>query len=155
MTDHAIILSMIERVDPSDSVALDEIDARVHVYKSGNRITDIGYDFSGRLYVTFTNDPPFTIDRPPLPDITLKTNRIPQYTRSRDALKAIRPERWYFDIEAMGSDKDWWLCTANKSSRSDKFMGCAQVTSGHHFTTEELAELHAIIQAIAYERAQA
>lgn len=58
MTDHEIILKMIETVDPDDSVKLDEIDLAV-------------YKYIGELHMM-----------------------LPKVTRSRDALKAIRPDGW-------------------------------------------------------------
>jgi hypothetical protein len=69
----------------------------------------------------------------------------PRYTRSRDVLKAIRPAGFLVKIE------NWEKFTA--------VYGCfilpdgtlADFDSGQG-TTEELAELHVILQGIAYSR---
>jgi hypothetical protein len=69
------ILEMIEAVDPGDSAKLNEIDARVKRYLSNGVWNQTYYEKK------------------------LKDGRWfpePQYTRSRDALKAIRPEGWQF-----------------------------------------------------------
>lgn len=138
MNDHEKILQLIETVDPSDTAALDEIDARVWCY-----ITEtLFHDFDGEKFVTMTgtlreewtwrewND-----------DGAWEDNR--RYTRSRDALKAIRPERWHFDMIGWVSD---YRYIARKSA--------VELECPRFISTEELAELHAIIQAIAFERGQ-
>lgn len=126
MTDHAIILSMIERVDPSDSAALDEIDLAVEFYLLGEIFPR---DESGRRRSKQGWHVAETV----------------RYTRSRDMLKAIRPEGWEFDMMShegtyqyygAGDDGEVW-------SPANPSLGA-----------EELAELHAIIQAIACERAR-
>lgn len=67
----------------------------------------------------------------------------PQYTRSRDALKEIRPNGWVFTITSGNEPLVW--CLKN---------GVQIKAVVNEFTTEELAELHAIIQSIAYERGE-
>lgn len=70
-----------------------------------------------------------------------------RYTRSRDALKAIRPRGWGFDIQTHNHRGDVvsWRCIAELCDKQVHF-------SSGVLLSEELAELHAIIQAIAYER---
>lgn len=63
------------------------------------------------------------------------------YTRSRDALKAIRKPEWTYAIDA----------TAPEFLIDFEFHHLEKVIRGTA-KTEELAELHAIIQAIEYER---
>lgn len=134
MTEAQTILKMIETVDPSDTDKLDEIDARVGAYI-----------FQEELHLP----PPRETTPNHLSERLLKRTmwecsyfKAASYTRSRDALKAIRPEGW-FPFLSMHEDHfsyDMWSLRWNriKSSRS--------------FPTEELAELHAIIQAIEHER---
>ncbi len=130
MSDHQMILKMIEEVSPDDTAKLDEIDARVWCYTNEEAIRPfVGGDFQYRK----EGDWYFL-------------NSFPEYTRSRDALKAIRPEGWVFEIECRSSFFDNWDC-----------CGCDWVNEGKTFIaarckTEELAELHAIIQAISFER---
>lgn len=123
------ILEMIENVDPADVTALDEIDLLVEEWRidevferdaTGRRVSKDGWYVSEPL----------------------------QVTRSRDALKAIRPEDWYFDIEAA-----FWSDGARYYAQADSPLNETEIpfVSGD-FLTEELAELHAIIQAIDYER---
>lgn len=80
MTTAAGILTMIEQVDPSDNDALDGIDARVwcfiHQEKYGEYFR---MDDKGRIWVTSKQ-------------LMIQDNW--SYTRSRDALKGIRPEGW-------------------------------------------------------------
>ena len=64
----------------------------------------------------------------------------PEYTRSRDALKAIRPEGWRVFNLSEGTMFEFDLGKTN----ARVFRGLA--------ITEELAELAAILQAINYER---
>jgi hypothetical protein len=67
----------------------------------------------------------------------------PKYTRSRDALKAIRPEGFYFNGGFVGKYAEY---------EADNFsIPRIKFNSGDKLT-EELAELHAIIQAVAFER---
>ena len=73
------------------------------------------------------------------------SRHCPEFSRSRDALKAIRPKGWFFAIrhEGLFCASPKWDC---KGSSKEKHL------YGPFFPTEELAELHAIIQAIEYER---
>lgn len=71
----------------------------------------------------------------------------PKYTRSRDALKAIRPE---VKIYSMASHRGvTWECGLVIDTNPGHWYSVR-----HRLPTEELAELHAIIQAISYERGQ-
>lgn len=62
-----------------------------------------------------------------------------KYTRSRDALKAIRPEGWTYSCGFVGHAR---LCSVKRGA----------AFHAEKLPSEELAELHAIIQAIEYER---
>ena len=73
-----------------------------------------------------------------------------QWTRSRDALKEIRPKEWWFTISGGA--------TFRPSCGAYLPYDVAGTEHGIHLPhsyakTEELAELHAIIQALAHERA--
>lgn len=129
------ILRMIETVDPADSAKMDEIDARVEVYL----LNDLkNYLFEGRVvspqeFIAVCKD--------------LGCN-TPSYTRSRDALKAIRPDRF----KAL-------ICTEPTNGVWDIEQDLGNEESGYwHYglvskaKSEELAELHAVLQAIDYER---
>lgn len=129
------ILKMIEEVDPSDSAKLDEID-------------DAVMRFLFPDHTIFRDKANFQV-----------VNGIRRYpavgfVRSRDALKAIRPtpynrkvggyqDAWYFQILPNG-DGEWRCVFGNQGANPNG--------KTPYFHTEELAELHAIIQAIAYER---
>ena len=72
---------------------------------------------------------------------------LTEYTRSRDALKDIRPDGWGVGHHC----EDKW--------HTEMRANCYQIgEKGHNIKrspvlpTEELAELHAIIQAIEWER---
>lgn len=74
--------------------------------------------------------------------------KFAKFVSSRDALKAIRPEGWAFDHIAL-TDGDinifGYSCLAYHRD-FDRLIESPDTL------TEELAELHAIIQAIEYER---
>ena len=120
----AKILKLIENVDPEDSGALYEIDGAVHSF----------------LY-----------DTPACRVIYLKrTDGKNTYTRSRDALKAIRPEGLLFtngvktNMEKPCKVFGYWCDIVSRDFE--------QAGHSEDLPTEELAELHAIIQAIQWER---
>ena len=119
------ILAMIEAVDPADTAKLDEIDRWVCRYVHG-----MSEGFNG------TYEP-----------------EKHRYTSSRDALKAIRPKGYSVYIQKTTS----CMCTMEYVTYGaldeDKIKPQKLVTA-RNLPTEELAELHAIIQAIAYERQQ-
>lgn len=138
-----IILDMIEAVDPADTAKLDEIDSRADAYV--RRLTFVAHEassFGGLSYKYKCDDPP-----PKTQYGCAWAVAVPRYTRSRDALKAIRPEGWWFDIENYGDTEA--MCTATMKNRNLDI-----VLDSDELPTEELAELHAIIQAIAYERGE-
>lgn len=116
MTEAKTILRMIEAVDPGDAKTLDEIDAKIWWFLNPEKKSAyLGIDYNPQ-----------------------------KYTRSRDALKAIRPEgirNWNI---GMGKRKTYGC--------SIEYDGCVVFSASDMFPTEELAELHAIISAIEYER---
>lgn len=128
------ILKLIEEVDPSDTAKLDEIDARVwcliHGQKYGGK-NPAGDECFVNGYDGLT---------------PTKARKARKYTRSRDALKSIRPEGWDFRISVwpneLGKGRSYvWADKGKKQFR-------------YSLPTEELVELHAILQAIGYERSQ-
>lgn len=110
------ILEMIESVDVNDTAKLDEIDARVWCW----------------LY------------HPEIPWDKVRLSGRYNYCGSRDALKAIRPEGWIWDITAGHTTS---MAAASKYG-DDK----AKTRAMHG--TEELAELQVILMAIAHERGE-
>lgn len=75
----------------------------------------------------------------------------PEYTRSRDSLKSIRPEGWGFNNYyhyKHGIDSQLHSCSAGHW----KVNQWENTIFAEALPTEELAELHAIIQAIDHER---
>ena len=80
-------------------------------------------------------------------DIGYRPSTSFPYTRSRDALKAIRPEGWYIKLDIFSvPGKPKWTCECfNLTEGAGCFLSPV-------LPTEELAELHAIIQAIEWER---
>lgn len=134
MTTAQEILKMIEEVSPNDTAKLDEIDARVWCWLNSKT-------YLGTRIVT-VEDRMFRYVEHQYEDGYINS---PQYTRSRDALKAIRPEGWDFIDVSGGFNHNAWTCQIN--------MG-AFTTIKCTIPTEELAELHAILQAIDYERSR-
>lgn len=121
MTPAQEILNLIETVDPSDTAKLDEIDRAV------------------RLYIDPAQD---AYEKEFLYDLK-------KYTRSRDALKSIRPGEWTFQIQnaSYGFDVFYYPPMFGLVEGPSPMRSFA-------LPTEELAELHAIIQAIEYEMNQ-
>jgi len=139
---------MIEQVSPDDTAKLDEIDARVWCYLNKETFTG-GYVETNFIYNYHTkeNKGGYLLDE--------DEHRL---TRSRDALKAIRPESCEF-IQVMQNNIGNAYCQLNldgsefQTPFGDKNDAPNHCASGW-LPTEELAELHAIIQAIAYKRNQ-
>ena len=135
MNEAQKILDMIEAYHPDAEVSkeyLDEIDARVWCYLNG-------YIFAKQVY-----DKVYSIcQKTQCETEVLNGVCTLRYTRSRDALKSIRPEGWDIHIGVGWANKG---CTTNYTK-----IDAPLFTSGD-LPTEELAELHAIIQAIEYER---
>lgn len=129
----AEILKLIESVDPTNTAKLDEIDARVWCWL---RKDEEFKQFEGS-WIRCQSGMKY-----------LRPLNSSEYTRSRDALKAIRPEGWNLCSQMIGSDfavfKGWFFAAYGEGV---KFVSAS-------CKTEELAELHAIIQAIDYERTQ-
>lgn len=157
MEDHKLILNLIEEVDPSDTAKLDEIDARVWCWINGIEfkkplLTKNLRDGGMRVfaYRTSIGDiSTYMTPRPPEGKEWKCRHRL-KYTRRRDALKAIRPNGYYSYAQP--------VTDYGEKSVGLEFIGTC--TSNYHsfdtldidIDTEELAELHAIIQAITYER---
>jgi len=130
------ILEMIEAVDPSDGDKLGEIDTHVEYFLNPQK----GYTFKDSVK-RYTNDYAFQVVRH-------------KYTRSRDALKAIRPEGWALAIYIASNHTNSGVCM-RYNYRSDVppvFSNKDKLEATTDLPTEELAELHAIIQAIEWER---
>lgn len=162
MNEYSELLKLIEEVDPSDIDKMDEIDDLVAVYiglyewvtlDNGDKVL-FGVGWKGRLKernvdvakVMLKTAKEFKSD-----GIIYATDRFRRYTRSRDALKSIRPEGWYIWIQQNGNGYRSHLRDFPFVGNRDKLRSkCFE----NQFTapTEELAELHAILQAIAYDR---
>lgn len=132
MSDHEIILKMIAEVSPDDNEKLRIIDELVLKF-----IENIPESLFPKVYV------------------------LPRFTTSRDALKAIRPKGWFVQITSNNQTENnhYHVRLYSENHRGSPL----EMSDGHiiytkhsvnynNGKTEELAELHAIIQAIAYER---
>ena len=144
------ILEMIENVDPSDTDKLDEIDARVWCFDwkeeyigtvNGNHMTR-GKDTNG-LECGYKCG---------IDDYCLGNPIVPKYTRSLDAIKSITPDGWQIKIEQDSGLNTLWDCTLLKFGARCEVEHCIFTGWSCELPTEELARLHATIQAIEYER---
>ncbi|GAB3282945.1 hypothetical protein GCM10027347_59580 [Larkinella harenae] len=150
MTTAAEILKLIETVDPDDTAKLDEIDAAVAKYL-GSTVMYFGDSAGNQEWVTVEYN---------IYGVVTDYEAVKRYTRSRDMLKAIRPEGWLVTIGQYPTwGKDQWY--SKLEHITDKFidvpnkaMNGQSLYKTGYAGTEELAELHALIQAIAYERGQ-
>lgn len=133
MTQAKELLALIESVEPSDTAKLDEIDANTEAFLLGT-----GACFRDGYWWTYT-------DRSDNPDFYCPK----QYTRSRDALKAIRPKGWSIDLTVTS-------CALDSMFEMNQMDDDGNPTHMVYFEgeSEELAELHCIIQAIDFERSR-
>ena len=124
------ILKLIENVDPKDNDALDEIDAKTDAFVKKLLFEQMAPDWWDERTPAYWS-----------PGTTALHERCyaRKYTRSRDALKAIRPER-----------RNTFKITYHIDGGYTCF--CNRLFKYPILPTEELAELHAIIQAVAYEQ---
>lgn len=129
MSDAQTILKMIQEVSPDDAVKLDEIDARVSAYNMW--LYALRWEKRGVLSVMHKGEE--GIVKPSV-----------KYTRCRNSLKAIRPQGWELQVFQKGFD---WFGELEK-----RFEIGLSFRTENLLPTEELAELHAIIQAIEFER---
>ncbi len=124
------ILRMIEGVDPTDTQRLDGIDARVWCYLNGKSFDRVEY-LDGVVPILIADK------------IILSFADWHPYTRSRDALKGIRPE-WFYPVVQWHGAEGWRSSYCEKNYRTMFYSKM--------LPTEELAELHAILQAVEWER---
>jgi hypothetical protein len=144
MTEAAKILELIENVDPKDTDTLDEIDVQVWCWLN-NYTLDVYDDVEyGYFKVKENPEEEYNIGEYEfLYESDKEKYHQKYYTRSRDALKSIRPEGWRVDIAQSSEHKDFRCILVNDECRCQ---------GGKYLPTEELAELHSIIQAIQWER---
>lgn len=140
MTEAETILKLIEAVDPTDADKLDEIDARVWCYINKKYFIR-SFTYGNVIGIGHGDHDTGT---------QLAQNYLsrPGYTRSRDALKAIRPDGWTW----VASTRDEGCHFNFYSPNPNHMRRLSAVHQSEFLPTEELAELHAIIQAIAHER---
>jgi len=147
------ILKMIEEVDPNDTAKLDEIDARMHIFfwpshlhpaPSVDQLIKAHYDDIMGGWEDSEGNERLT-----------KVFELTLYTRSRDALKAIRPKGWWIrdcerlsDFVAGSEGRNYYIALRCQTENKIKTVHAYAIS-------EELAELQAIIQAIEYERRSA
>lgn len=137
MTPAQEILGMIEGVDPNDKIKLEEIDAMVFCYVHHGTLGRINRQhWNGFEFIPVSG-------KPFIKGFEQKT----AYTRSRDAIKSIRPEGWSFSCGWAADENKVLFCSSwNNKPRHI-------VLEAHKgLPTEELAELHAVIQAIEHDR---
>jgi hypothetical protein len=144
------LLDLIEKVDPRNFFSLEEIETKFwNWYLQRNDVDSsiiscfpfddyLGFD-ENRYISIITND-----------NIKYLDTRV---TTSRDALKSIRPKGWQiqittFDERQCSAKNKCSLCSITDYKKEFN----SPVKNFNALPTEELAELHAIIQAIEFER---
>ncbi len=140
MTEAKKILEMVENVSPDDTDTLDEIDALSTIYALG-----------WRRKIDKSNSDAEYWESPRCEGIYFSSPK--SFTRSRDALKSIRPTigstmNSGFLYELISTVSSDWVCSL-KTSVHDEL---STTFESKILPTEELAELHAIIQAIEWTR---
>lgn len=150
MTEAQAILKLIEEVDPKDKDTLDEIDARVTFWRNcitfekSIKFTDnCSESLKGKVKCWRTKE---------WGDVhrwlwNLPKDALPHYpyTRSRDALKKIRPI-WAYEFIGGGKYNIAELIYQEKIDSDEQV-----IFTSPELPTEHLSELYVIIQAIQYE----
>lgn len=134
------LLKMIEEVDPADSTAIEEIEARYICFK----MRDV---YEGITHDTSTDETPMAKGRNGV-------YYFDNYATSRDVLKRERPDNVSLTITAF-IKMNFCFCTANYWDTKGGTPSDPLPFLSPDLPTEELAEFHAIIQAIAYDRGAA
>lgn len=127
-TDHLKILQMIEGVDHDDTDALDAIDAWVFFWLNPEE----------RVYFESISINQYLLG---VRDQHYIKQHIP-YTRNLDAIKSITPEG--YEILLIQDDRGF-------RCQFDEVRG-SYISGSGILPTEELARLHVVVKAIAYER---
>lgn len=128
MIDAQTILKMIEEVDPADTERLFEIDKAVALY----------------LYPECAEMISCAI-----------RHEVARFCTSRDALKAIRPDGWTLTVIGDDGSGDGTRVKLTKWSLGHGYKICERCCQAWLMgDKEELAELHAVIQAIDHDRGQ-
>lgn len=126
------ILKLIEETNGVDPQQLHEIDGRVWCYLNG-------YNFAGVRHDRIYKVDEFQCEI----EIFNGVCKL-KYSSSRDALKKIRPKDYILEVCTANS----WGTASLSGINNENFIECPFVCS------EEMAELHVIIQAIAKERGE-
>ena len=148
MTNHATLLKMIEEVDPSDTDALDEIDARVWCFIENIEYKNHELREGDMAYRTRDA---ILINKVPYPygdDFDCEICEY-FYTRSLDAQESLIPDNWIFTNMWYGLDDHSEM---QYEMRRAPYTNNDPALSSEYLPTERLARLYTIIQAIAYER---
>lgn len=136
------ILTLIRKSSRDDSHACAEINRRVYKYILNGEIPQAFYNWRGLQ----RKGKEVTVDD------WLRYKDVPNYMRSRDALKFIRPKGWA-QIIAISDDGKHSGCEIRKNPKA--FFSYDYSLYGELATPtygEEPAELDVIIQALEYER---
>lgn len=157
MTEAQKILKMIETVDPEDSDKLDEIDARVWCWLNDKNWIGLFYlpDFANGYGTIETQSYRHgDNERYSYPIPVQDSKGWTYYTRSRDALKAIRPKDWQITLNHSGQGSSSECFQFSMTHWGARCVAKKYINWHWEYEapTEELAELHAIIQAIECER---
>lgn len=133
MTEAETILKLIETVSPDDTTKLDELNMRVAFF------------LENKPYPEWKGiEKCFDLDR----------RMVPNWCGSRDALKAIRPEGWHYECNKI-CDGTFWAALHQEVDAGPCGDAEGMSCEAWYRKTEELAELHAIIQSLEWERQNA
>lgn len=143
MDRHAMtLLTLIENCDPDNAEMLDEIDRQVYWFLQ-DYIAWLNENDTKKAISFYEKKNTYNPCCGNCTYICPKENI--EYTRSLDAIKAIEPDGYVFTLDAV-------KCVDGSFAYGAYFMP----EDGHHeckyLKTEHLARLHAVIQAIEYER---
>lgn len=136
MTDYTDLIHMIETVDPTDEVMLEEIDVRATMFIYDYPYNPCALEIAGNGYRIVHLPRGFA--------------RVAELSLSVDECKRKQPEGWspvFIAVADFGKGNSHiWDFSLQQSNGLDPII----VTGFGR--TEPLARLHAVIQAIAYER---
>lgn len=139
MKAHEHLFNLIENVNPSDWQTLDEIDGRFWCYIHQKAFKSAKRSEKLNCLILHLETPDEGTDEKV---VTLREF----FSISRDALKLHRPEGWRLEYINLENDHNYVAWFYNKKYN----IGISSISC----KTEELAEMYAIVQAIAYERGE-
>lgn len=151
MSELLKILSIIERIKHYQETTIEELNARIWCFL--HELEYIGYeekDVTCMFEGDFLRKEKVFLGRSKEMKIA-SIKFVPEYTKSRDLIKSIRPKGGVWIELKTASDGDA-ICKFGKLQENGKEIYCFDTSKIDFLPSEELAELWCVLQAIEWER---